>query len=93
MRETFTLINCGDVEIILQNYDGQDEGLVRNVLKVLYATDDDTDGEAALAAADAAIKASKEARLAKVEETVEEKQSGEPSEPEIPREVTTEAED
>ena len=77
-----------DVEIILQNYEGKDEELVRNVLKVLYATDDDTDGEAALAAADAAIKASKEARLAKVAEADEEEVKIEEEKEETPKDTT-----
>mmetsp|Transcript_33011 Transcript_33011/g.40526 ORF Transcript_33011/g.40526 Transcript_33011/m.40526 type:complete len:353 (+) Transcript_33011:295-1353(+) len=53
------------VEIFLQNYEGQDMELVKNILKLLYATEDDVDGEAALAAAEAAIAASQQAREAK----------------------------
>mmetsp|Transcript_14948 Transcript_14948/g.23493 ORF Transcript_14948/g.23493 Transcript_14948/m.23493 type:complete len:338 (+) Transcript_14948:62-1075(+) len=44
-----------EVEILLQNYKGPDREIVRDVLKVLYATEDDVDGEAALAAAEAAM--------------------------------------
>jgi len=44
-----------DVEVLLQNYRGGDREIVREVLKVLYATEDDENGEAALAAAEAAL--------------------------------------
>lgn len=44
-----------EVELLLQNYRGADQTVVRDILKVLYATDDDADGEVALAAAEAAI--------------------------------------
>jgi len=44
-----------DVELILQNYRGPDKEVARSILKILYATEDDVDGEAALATADAVI--------------------------------------
>jgi len=63
-----------DVEILLQNYNGPDENIVRQVLKVLYATDEDADGEGALAAVEAEIEANRQVREAKSstpEETTE----------------------
>ena len=45
-----------DVEILLQNYTGSDKVVIRNILKILYATDEDVDGETALKAAEAVMK-------------------------------------
>ncbi|CAK9063956.1 Microtubule-associated protein RP/EB family member 1B (APC-binding protein EB1B) (End-binding protein 1) (AtEB1) (End-binding protein 1B) (AtEB1B) (Protein ATEB1 homolog 2) (ATEB1H2) [Durusdinium trenchii] len=51
----FYFAKLREVEVLLQNYRGADREIVRDILKVLYATEDDVDGEAALAAAEAAM--------------------------------------
>jgi len=59
-----------EVEVLLQQSPGEDKDLTRNILKILYATEDDTDGEQALAAAEQAMAAVQEspAREGKVTE-------------------------
>mmetsp|Transcript_2945 Transcript_2945/g.6833 ORF Transcript_2945/g.6833 Transcript_2945/m.6833 type:complete len:349 (+) Transcript_2945:400-1446(+) len=49
-----------DVELLLQAYSGPDRDIVLNVLKVLYATEDDPKGEAALAAAESVLATTEE---------------------------------
>lgn len=51
----FYFTKLREVEVLLQNYAGPDRAIVREVLKVLYANEDDVTGEAALAAAESAM--------------------------------------